>query len=76
MGEVQDWLKGVLERGVIGRRASSSGLAQSSISSSVSTPSSAPLLSSMHAAMGSKRFVRDFVAAWAKVMNLDRFDLK
>jgi hypothetical protein len=22
------------------------------------------------------RFVRDFVAAWTKVMNLDRFDLK
>jgi catalase-peroxidase len=22
-----------------------------------------------------KKFVRDFVAAWAKVMNLDRFDL-
>ncbi len=25
---------------------------------------------------GEARFVRDFVAAWAKVMNLDRFDLK
>jgi catalase-peroxidase len=23
----------------------------------------------------SERFVRDFVAAWNKVMNLDRFDL-
>jgi catalase-peroxidase len=23
-----------------------------------------------------KLFVKDFVAAWAKVMNLDRFDLK
>jgi len=23
-----------------------------------------------------KKFVKDFVAAWAKVMNLDRFDLK
>ena len=23
----------------------------------------------------SEKFVRDFVAAWAKVMNLDRFDL-
>jgi catalase-peroxidase len=23
-----------------------------------------------------KRFVKDFVAAWTKVMNLDRFDLK
>ena len=25
---------------------------------------------------GSERFVRDFVAAWDKVMNLDRFDLR
>jgi catalase-peroxidase len=24
---------------------------------------------------GQEKFVRDFVAAWAKVMNLDRFDL-
>ena len=24
---------------------------------------------------GEARFVRDFVAAWSKVMNLDRFDL-
>jgi len=24
---------------------------------------------------GQERFVRDFVKAWAKVMNLDRFDL-
>jgi catalase-peroxidase len=25
---------------------------------------------------GSAKFVKDFVAAWTKVMNLDRFDLK
>lgn len=25
---------------------------------------------------GQEQFVRDFVAAWNKVMNLDRFDLK
>jgi catalase-peroxidase len=25
---------------------------------------------------GEKIFVEDFVAAWGKVMNLDRFDLK
>jgi catalase-peroxidase len=25
---------------------------------------------------GSQMFVRDFVKAWAKVMNLDRFDLQ
>jgi catalase-peroxidase len=24
---------------------------------------------------GKKKFVEDFVAAWTKVMNLDRFDL-
>ncbi len=28
------------------------------------------------AADGGEKFVQDFVAAWAKVMNLDRFDLK
>jgi len=25
---------------------------------------------------GAEKFVRDFVAAWTKVMNLDRFDLR
>jgi catalase-peroxidase len=25
---------------------------------------------------GKEKFVKDFVAAWAKVMNADRFDLK
>lgn len=25
---------------------------------------------------GKEKFVRDFVAAWTKVMNADRFDLK
>ena len=29
----------------------------------------------MRAATRSKKFVHDFVAAWNKVMNLDRFDL-
>ena len=28
------------------------------------------------AADGQEKFVRDFVAAWAKVMNLDRYDLR
>jgi catalase-peroxidase len=33
-------------------------------------------ISEVYAADDSKeKFVRDFVAAWAKVMNLDRFDL-
>ena len=29
----------------------------------------------MRAATRRRKFVRDFVAAWSKVMNLDRFDL-
>ncbi len=29
----------------------------------------------MRAADAQAKFVRDFVAAWGKVMNLDRFDL-
>jgi len=30
----------------------------------------------MHATMTKEKFVKDFVAAWDKVMNLDRFDLR
>jgi catalase-peroxidase len=34
-------------------------------------------LAEVHAASDAKeRFVEDFVAAWVKVMNLDRFDVK
>ncbi|MDP1687150.1 MAG: catalase-peroxidase, partial [Hydrogenophaga sp.] len=34
-------------------------------------------LAEVHACSDSQpKFVRDFVAAWVKVMNLDRFDLK
>ena len=29
----------------------------------------------MHANDSKETFVKDFVAAWSKVMNLDRFDL-
>jgi catalase (peroxidase I) len=29
----------------------------------------------MHARTRKEKFVRDFVAAWTKVMNADRFDL-
>ena len=29
----------------------------------------------MHVTTRKQKFVRDFVAAWDKVMNLDRFDL-
>ena len=62
-------------RGAIGRRANSSGQAPSSISSSVPTPSSGRSRKSMRAATRQQAFVKDFVAAWNKVMNLDRFDL-
>ncbi len=55
---------------------SSSGPARVSTSSSVRTPNSAPWRKSMEAADAQKKFVHDFVAAWNKVMNLDRFDLE
>ena len=56
-----------------GRRQS--GPPAASISSSVRTPSSVPSRRSTRATMPQEKFVRDFVAAWNKVMNLDRFDL-
>ena len=43
--------------------------------SSVRTPSSEPSRKSMHVTNSKEKFVQDFVAAWTKVMNLDRFDL-
>ncbi|GAB6407992.1 catalase/peroxidase HPI [Pseudomonas sp. MHK4] len=33
-------------------------------------------LSEFYASNGEEKFIKDFVAAWTKVMNLDRFDLK
>ncbi|QJC80146.1 catalase/peroxidase HPI [Pseudomonas umsongensis] len=33
-------------------------------------------LSEFYASNGEEKFVKDFVAAWTKVMNLDRFDLR
>ena len=51
------------------------GPARASISSSVQTRSSARLRKSMASADAKEQFVHDFVAAWNKVMNLDRFDL-
>ena len=62
-------------RAATGRRASSSGPAPPSTSSSARTPSSEPSRRSTHADDSKEKFVRDFVAAWDKVMNLDRFDL-
>jgi catalase-peroxidase len=43
--------------------------------SSVRTRSSARSRRSTPAPTGKQKFVNDFVAAWNKVMNLDRFDL-
>jgi hypothetical protein len=43
--------------------------------SSARTRSSAPSRRSTPATTPSEKFVKDFVAAWNKVMNLDRFDL-
>ena len=46
-----------------------------SISSSDRTPSSARSRRSTRSDDAKEKFVRDFVAAWDKVMNLDRFDV-
>ena len=62
-------------KGAIARRARSSGPARVSISSSARTPSSGRSRRSTQAADAQATFVQDFVAAWTKVMNLDRFDV-
>ena len=62
-------------RGATAPRVRSSGPAPPSTSSSVRTPSSEPSRKSMPCDDAQEKFVRDFVAAWDKVMNLDRFDL-
>jgi catalase-peroxidase len=49
--------------------------APASTSSSAPTPSSAPSPRSTPPPTRKEKFVHDFVAAWTKVMNLDRFDL-
>ena len=56
--------------------APSSGPPPASTSSSAPTPGSVPWPRSTAARTRSKKFVHDFVAAWDKVMNLDRFDLQ
>ena len=52
-----------------------SGPAPASTSSSVRTRSCGPSRRSMPCDDAKEKFVNDFVAAWNKVMNLDRFDL-
>ena len=60
---------------VTARPARSPGRRPPSTSSSARTRSSAPSRRSTRPTTRSEKFVRDFVAAWDKVMNLDRFDL-
>ena len=55
--------------------ARSSGPAAASTSSSARTPSCGRWPRSTPATTRKEKFVDDFVAAWAKVMDLDRFDL-
>ena len=62
-------------RAATARPASSSGQAPVSTLSSVRTRSFGPSRKSMGCADAQEKFVQDFVAAWTKVMNLDRFDL-
>ena len=62
-------------RVAIARRARSSGPPPPSTSSSARTPSSGRSRRSTRRDDAEEKFVRDFVAAWDKVMNLDRFDL-
>ena len=56
-------------------RASSSGPAAASTSCSARTPSCARSPRSTRATTRARSSSHDFVAAWVKVMNLDRFDL-
>jgi hypothetical protein len=60
--------------GATARPARSSGPAPASTSSSARTRSSAPSPRSTLCDDAKEKFVNDFVAAWNKVMNLDRFD--
>ena len=62
-------------RGATARRAKSSGPARTSISSSARTRSSGRSREVYACDDSQQKFVRDFVAAWNKVMNLDRFEL-
>ena len=57
-------------------RRASSGPAAGSTSSSARTPSCAPLAEVYASDDAKEKFVHDFVAAWDKVMNLDRFDVR
>ena len=62
-------------RAATARPARSSGPAPASTSSSARTPQLRALAEVYACDDAKEKFVRDFVAAWTKVMNLDRFDL-
>ena len=62
-------------RGAIAPPARSSGPPPPSTSSSARTPQLRAIAEVYACDDAKEKFVRDFVAAWDKVMNLDRFDL-
>ena len=68
--------EGRVRRRAIARPARSSGPARASTSCSARTRSCARSPRSMAARMRRRSSSRDFVAAWTKVMNLDRFDAR
>ena len=62
-------------RGAIARRTRSSGPARVSISVFGSNSQLRALAEVYGSSDAQAKFVQDFVAAWTKAMNLDRFDL-
>ena len=72
--EVRD-AEGVFEGARSGDRRAEVDRHAASTWSSARTRSCARWRRSMRATTRRQKFVRDFVAAWSKVMNLDRFDL-
>ena len=73
--EAVDGRRRASSKAATARRARSSGPRTRVDLSSARTRSCARWPRSTRAADAQEKFVKDFVAAWAKVMNLDRFDL-
>lgn len=57
-------------------RPARSGRARAPTSSSAPTPSLRAVAEAYASDDAGEKFVHDFVAAWAKVMDLDRYDVK
>ena len=62
-------------RAATGPPGRSSGPAAAPTSSSARTPSCARVAEVYASDDAEEKFVKDFVAAWVKVMNLDRYDI-